>query len=85
MLRDELGHTLERKKIVPTFFDGRTRMAGEVLAALEERYGADVLPPLRTSVRVSEAPSHGQSVFDYAPDSTAAADLTRLVDALDGR
>lgn len=85
MLRDELGHSLQSKKIVPTFFDGRTRMAGEVLAALEERYGTDVLPPLRTSVRVSEAPSHGKSIFDYAPDSTAAADLTQLVEALDGR
>jgi len=85
MLRDELGHTLQHRRIVPTFFDGRTRMAGEVLAALEERYGADVLPTLRTSVRVSEAPSHGQSVFDYAPDSTAAEDLQRLVEALDGR
>lgn len=85
MLRDELGHTLARKRIIPTFYDGRTRMAAEVLAALGERYGDDVLPPLRTSVRVSEAPGHGRSVFDYAPGSTAVADFERLVEALDGR
>jgi chromosome partitioning protein len=82
MIRDELGHEL-RKRVVPTFFDGRTRKAAEVLAALQERYGDDVLPALRTSVRVSEAPSHGRSVFDYAPGSSAVEDLERLVDALD--
>lgn len=84
MLRDELGHDL-RKRVIPTFFDGRTRMAAEVLAALAERYGDDVLPPLRTSVRVSEAPSHGRSVFDYAPGSPAAADFEQLVEAIDRR
>jgi chromosome partitioning protein len=83
MIRDELGHTLARKRVIPTFFDGRTRMAAEVLAALEERYGDDVMPPLRTSVRVSEAPGHGRSVLDYAPGSTAAEDFERIVDALD--
>jgi chromosome partitioning protein len=83
MVRDELGHTLERKRIVPTFFDGRTRMTAEVMAALQERYGDAVLPPLRTSVRVAEAPSHGRCIFDYAPGSPAAADLEQLVEALD--
>ena len=82
MLRDELGHEL-RKRVIPTFFDGRTRKAGEVLAALAERYGDAVLPPLRTSVRVSEAPSFGRSIFDHAPGSSAAADFERLVDAID--
>lgn len=82
MLRDELGHEL-RKRVVPTFFDARTRKSAEVLAALQERYGDDVMPPLRTSVRVSEAPSHGCSVFDHAPGSAAAKDLGRLVAALD--
>ena len=82
MIRDELGHEL-RKRVVPTFFDARTRKSGEVLAALQERYGDDVMPPLRTSVRVSEAPSHGRSVFDHAPDSAAATDLGKLVAALD--
>jgi chromosome partitioning protein len=83
MIRDELGHTLARKRVIPTFFDGRTRMAAEVLAALEERYGDDVMPPLRTSVRVSEAPGHGRFVLDYAPGSTAAEDFERIVDSLD--
>ena len=52
-------------------------------AALEERYGDDVMPPLRTSVRVSEAPGHGRFVLDYAPGSTAAEDFERIVDSLD--
>jgi chromosome partitioning protein len=84
MLRDRLGHDL-RKRVIPTFFDGRTRMAAEVLAALEERYPGAVLPSLRTSVRVSEAPSHGCSIFDYAPGSSAAADFDQLVAAIDRR
>lgn len=84
MLRNELGHTPKRR-VIPTFFDARTRKAGEVLAALEERYGNEVLPPLRPSVRVSEAPSHGRCVLDYAPDSLAAADFERIVDAVEAR
>jgi chromosome partitioning protein len=84
MLRDELGHE-PCKRVIPTFFDGRTRKAAEVLAALEERYGSEVLPPVRTSVRVSEAPSHGQNIFDYAPGSSAAEDFDRLVEAIDAR
>jgi chromosome partitioning protein len=82
MIRDELGHNL-RKRVVPTFVDARTRKSAEVLAALQERYGDDVMPPLRTSVRVSEAPSHGRSVFDHAPGSPAVDDLNRLVVAMD--
>ena len=82
MIRDELGHEL-RKRVIPTFFDARTRKSGEVLAALHERYGDDVMPSIRTSVRVSEAPSHGLSVFDHAKGSTAAEDMGRLVAALD--
>lgn len=55
--------------------DHRTRLAGEVVAALRERLGARVLDTvIRENVRVAEAPSHAQPVLTYAPASAAAQD-----------
>jgi len=33
---------------------------------------------IRRNIKLAEAPSHGQAIFDYAPDSNGARDYTRL-------
>ena len=33
---------------------------------------------IRTNVRLAEAPSHGKSIFDYAPESNGAEDYMAL-------
>jgi chromosome partitioning protein len=73
------GHGSVRM-IVPTMFDPRMRQSGEILANLQERYGALVAPPVRVNVRLSEAPAYGQTIYEYDPRSRGAADYARLVE-----
>ena len=34
---------------------------------------------IRRNIKLAEAPSHGQSIFDYAPNCTGAYDYLMLV------
>ena len=59
--------------VVATMFDGRTRLAQEVLAAVPATLGLEVLPPpVPKSIRVAEAPSESRLVLEHAPRSGAA-------------
>ena len=59
--------------LVATMFDSRTRHGREVLGALEERYGIEVLdPPIPKTVRFAEAPGRGRSILEHAPRSAGA-------------
>jgi chromosome partitioning protein len=59
--------------VVATMYDGRTRLAQDILASVPERLGLEVLPPpVPKSVRVAEAPSESRSVLAHAPRSGAA-------------
>jgi len=39
-----------------------------------------VTEPVRKNVRLTEAPSHHQTIFEYSPSSKGAVDYTRLVE-----
>jgi chromosome partitioning protein len=65
--------------VVATMFDGRTRHARHVLAAVGCTYGLTVLEPrVPKSVRFAEAPEIGQSILQHAPKS-AGAEAYRLL------
>ncbi|MBC8077718.1 MAG: ParA family protein, partial [Chloroflexales bacterium] len=70
------------RTIVPTMFDPRLRQAHELLQKLHETYGAVVAPPIRVNVRLSEAPAHGRTIYEYDPRSRGAADYAQLVERL---
>ncbi len=71
---------------IATMFDGRTRLAREVLEDIRQRYDIDVLePPVPKSVRVAEAPAGGSSVLEYAPRSPSAEAYRQIAAALGGR
>jgi chromosome partitioning protein len=54
-------------------YDGRTRLASQVADEVREHFGGIVLGSvIPRSVRVSEAPSYGQSVMTYDPGSSGA-------------
>lgn len=59
--------------ILLTMFDGRTKLSQQVeenvRAHLGERVFRTVIP---RSIRLAEAPSYGQAIFDYAPGSSGA-------------
>ena len=70
--------------ILPTFYDRRVRKSGEILAQLQAHYGEKVCQPVRYSVRLSEAPGYGQTIFEYAPASPGAEDYQKLVERILG-
>ena len=77
-----LGHPLRLWGVLPTLFDARTRICHEALATLRQHFGDRCLEPVRTSTKVREAPALGQTIAEYSPASTAAADYLRVVDRI---
>lgn len=75
-----LGHTVRVSAVLPTFYDGRTRLAREVLETLQGHFKARCLEPIRLNTRLAEAPSHKKTIFEYAPTSHGAADYNRVCD-----
>jgi chromosome partitioning protein len=73
LVRSHLNPGLAVSTILLTMFDGRTRLASQVADEVREHFGSIVLSSIiPRSVRVSEAPSYGQSVMTYDPGSSGA-------------
>lgn len=73
LVREHLNPKIELSTIVLTMFDGRTRLANDVAASVRQHYPKELIDiPIPRAVRVSEAPSYGQTVMTYDPLSTGA-------------
>lgn len=71
---------------VATMFDGRTRLANEVIEAVREEHALDLLPPpIPKSVRVAEAPARGRSVLGHAGTSKPAVAYRELAATIEER
>lgn len=78
--------------VVLCMYDGGTRLAGEVTRDVEDFFKAARGQPtpwanallydtrIRRNIRLAEAPSFGQSIFQYAPDSNGAKDYKNLAE-----
>ena len=73
LVRAHLNAGLRITTILLTMYDGRTRLATQVAEDVRSHFGDVVLQTIiPRSVRVSEAPSYGQSVITYDPASSGA-------------
>jgi chromosome partitioning protein len=73
MVRAHLNPTLEVSTILLTMYDRRTRLADAVEQDVRTHFKEKVLRAvIPRNVRVSEAPSYGQSVMTYDPGSRGA-------------
>jgi chromosome partitioning protein len=73
LIKAHLNPTLSLSTIVLTMYDGRTRLASQVADEVRAHFGETVLNTvIPRSVRLSEAPSYGQSVMTYDPGSSGA-------------
>ena len=73
MVRTHLNPELVVSAILLTMYDGRTRLASQVADEVRTHFGAQVLDTvIPRSVRLSEAPSYGQTVLTYDPSSSGA-------------
>ena len=73
MIQKHLNPVLHLSTILLTMFDGRTRLAQQVAEEVRTHFPEQVLETvIPRSVRVSEAPSFGQTVIAYDPQSVGA-------------
>ncbi|MQA93113.1 MAG: AAA family ATPase [Streptosporangiales bacterium] len=73
LVQSHLNPGLRISTIMLTMYDGRTRLASQVADEVRSHFDTLVLDTvIPRSVRVSEAPSYGQSVMTYDPGSTGA-------------
>jgi len=82
ILRDRFHPcSVEVLGLLLTFVQERTILSRQIQHQIRELFGDLVFDTvIHTNVRLIEAPSAGQSVLTYAPDSRAAADYTLLAD-----
>jgi len=73
MVKAHLNPTLVVSTIVLTMYDARTRLSAGVADEVRQHFGDQVLgTAIPRSVRISEAPSYGQTVMTYDPASPGA-------------
>ncbi|PJJ73710.1 chromosome partitioning protein [Diaminobutyricimonas aerilata] len=85
LIERHLNPELAVSTILLTMYDGRTNLANQVAQEVREHFPVQTLDTLiPRSVRISEAPSYGQSVISYDPQSAgslsyseAAAEIAR--------
>jgi chromosome partitioning protein len=68
--------------VLPTFMDRRVKKSAEILTQLQQHFADLVCDPIRYNVRLSEAPGHGLTIFEYAPKSAGAQDYQRLTERI---
>lgn len=65
--------------LLPTMYDETVRLSREILEELRRRYLEAVAPiTIRYCCSLREAASFGQSIFEYAPESTGRRDYESL-------
>ncbi|WP_304961240.1 ParA family protein [Subtercola endophyticus] len=73
LIERHLNPTLAVSTILLTMYDGRTRLAAQVADDVRDHFPDQTLTSIiPRSVRISEAPSYGQTVISYDPQSTGS-------------
>lgn len=86
MIQKHLNPVLRLSTILLTMFDGRTRLAQQVAEEVREHFPEEVLGTvIPRSVRVSEAPSFGQTVITYDAQSVGAVAYREAAVEIAGR
>ena len=71
------------RRYLLTRFDGRRRMAWDVLKIVEERFGEEVCRTrISENVSLAESPALNLTVFEHAPASRGAHDYDELLEEL---
>ena len=83
LVRERLNPELKVEGIVMTMFDGRTSLAAQVKAEVQQHLGDQILTTvIPRNIRLTEAPSHGKPIMLYdlrSPGSIAYLELTKEV------
>jgi chromosome partitioning protein len=70
LVRDSLNANLRVAGVVMTMYDGRTNLAADVVDEVRQHFPEEIFKTIiPRNVRLSEAPSYGEDILAYAPDS----------------
>jgi chromosome partitioning protein len=73
MVRDNLNPALTIAGVVLTMFDARTNLSRQVVEEVRRYFPAYVFRTIvPRSIRLGEAPSYGETILHYAPDTPGA-------------
>ncbi len=73
LIKEHLNPELVVSHILLTMYDGRTRLSAQVAEEVRSHFPGQVMrTSIPRSVRISEAPSHGETVITYDPISSGA-------------
>jgi chromosome partitioning protein len=82
-VRSYTNRDLKVRGVIATLFDGRTKLAHQVVDEVRETHGLEVFdPPVPKSVKVAEAPGRGRSVLEHAPRSKGAVAYRDLAERI---
>jgi len=79
LVQKRLNPGLKLTGVISCMYDARKGLAREVMAEIDRHFGGTVFKSrIRANVRLAESPSHGKTIFEYAPDSYGAQDYMAL-------
>ncbi len=79
LVKKSLNQSLHIEGIVLTMFDTRNNLSHQVVTEIKNHFGEKVFGAIvPRNVRLSEAPSHGQSIFRYDGKSIGALKYQEL-------
>jgi chromosome partitioning protein len=74
-----MGISPELLGIVFTLSNSRLNLSRRIIDLVREQFGSSVFETrIRRDIKLSEAPSYGKSIFDFAPGSQGAGAYTAL-------
>ena len=80
LIREQLEHPIEVVGVLATRFDGRNKLSKEVFQSLKNHFDKRLWETsIPETVRIREAPSYGQSIFDYDPCGNGAKAYETIV------
>lgn len=83
LCQQQLGSHVQILGLVATRYDRREKMSDEVLNALKAQFNAQLFETvIRVNVRLKEAPSYRQSIYQYDPVCAGAKDHLALANEL---
>jgi chromosome partitioning protein len=86
LIQNKLNPTLYVAGVLLTMFDPRTRLASEIVKEVRGHFPQETFQTIISrNVRLSEAPSFGQSILDYDPDSPGALAYRSLAEEVIAR
>ncbi len=82
---EEIAWITERSsieyRILPTFFDSRTRISRTVMDDLREHFGERIFSTvIRVNTAIREAPGSNKTIYEHAPLSRGAYDYYKLTE-----